>query len=183
LEANAVQSDSNNEIKVETKVSEFKSSKNKLQSACDSIYKLARSFGYDKEEAENLRKTKKSIFGDSAKYTNKLLIRNHINLGLLLPIGLAIPVEEWFKVSLNAREDTLWEAGVNVKEFGYMEDVLCTTTYSGRYCGFCVYGQERTDDEWVNKVNAEGRKVSSLEAQLANRGDLELSEDIRRLNR
>lgn len=172
---------SHNESNV-VSVSEFKSSKNKLQSACDSIYKLARSFGYSKDEAENLRSTKKSIFGDSKNYVNKLESRNHIELGLLLPLGIAVDAYEWFQTPLDEREMMLWEAGMDVKEHGYMEDVLCTTTYSGQFCGFCVFGNERTDDEWVEKVNESGNKVSSLEAQLANKGDVEFSEDVRKLN-
>jgi len=182
LEEKAVQLESNSVVKVETKISEFKSSKNKLQAACDGIYKLARSFGYSKEDAEDLRKTKKGIFGNTKYYLERLDVRNHVELGLLLPVGLAVSVVEWFETPLAEREEILWEAGMDVKEHGYMEDVLCTTAYSGHYCGFCVYGSERTDDDWVNKVNEDGRKVSSLEAQLANRGDVEFSEDIRRLN-
>ena len=163
------------------KISEFKRKRSVLAKACDGIYRISKSFGYSKAECKVLCKAKKSIFKGSKDYEAKLLIRENIHIGLLLPVGLSFSVEEWFANPKAEREEALWAAGVDVKGSHYMEDVLCTTLGTRQYCGFCVYGQERTDDEWVTQKDEAGKLVSSMEAQLANKDDPEYTKDIREL--
>ena len=165
----------------DSKVSEFKQRSNKLERAADSIRRLAISFGYSKEEAKIMKSTKIAIFGDSESYLASLERRHSIRLGLLLPIGSVMTAYDWFQQDAEERLSALWQAGLDVKEYNYMEDVLCTTTHSGRFCGFCIFGQERTDDEWVNLL-VDGKRVASLEAQLANKGDDSLKAELRTLN-
>ena len=167
-----------------SKPSEFQARRNELQAACDSIYRLAVSMGYSREDATIMRNTKYSLFnGELRIFKTKMAQRDKIKLGLLLPLGSIMTVEEWFSMPREARDEALWNAGLDVKDFNYVEDVMCTTASFGKFCGFCVYGQERIDDEWCNKVDSNtGQLIASLEAQLANRDDYEFSKDIRRLN-
>lgn len=163
-------------------VSECRSKCSKLKKACDGIYKLARNFGKTKEEAKALSKLKKSLFKDTADYEDKLLARSKITVGILIPIGVRMTSEEWFEHPIEERESVLTTLGLDIVDYNYMEDVLYTSTEGARYCGFCVYGQERLDDTWINQVDEDGYRQASMEAQLKAKGDDSLRAELIKLH-
>jgi hypothetical protein len=89
----------------------------------------------------------------------------------------------WRGVPESVRLPLLWELGLNVKGYGYHEQLCKHRTQNGgtlEVVGLQIYSQERTDKEWLDK-RVEGVRVASLEAQLLAKGDKSLRQELRKL--
>lgn len=85
----------------------------------------------------------------------------------LVQIGKTIPLEYlegFFRLKDKEKKDLLWELGLNTRGFKWVLDVQCYVSGEKRMCGYVVYGQERTDKEWLTIV-INGRNVASDEAR------------------
>ena len=146
----------------------------------EDTYSLALECGYSEEQALELKATIEALYATDEDFEKYLAQRESIEIGRLLPIGLITTYPQWLAQTKLFQEKTLWDAGMNTVEYPYILDVLCTSIGGRRYCGLCVYGQERTDVEWINKI-VEGVRVASMEAQLSYKSDPSLNEELRRL--
>jgi hypothetical protein len=87
----------------------------------------------------------------------------------------------WESLSIAEKKTILWELGLDSKDYGWKTEVGYHREAAGNLVfDKYVMSNERTDIEWINLI-VEGKRVSSLEAQLEASGDKSLYIEIGRL--
>ena len=86
----------------------------------------------------------------------------------------------WVDKNPHDKDKILWELGWDTKLFDFAEAIGWYTYQGERKAGVYILGQERSDEEWVNKWVGSTR-VASMEAQLAFKQDSSLYREISKL--
>ena len=111
--------------------------------------------GMDAAEAVSLTDYKAAV-AEEIKTLEKA-----ITLGKMLPLN---QLEAWDSWTAEQRNKKLWTLGFDTKRYKYVIDVQGYANRGIMECGKVIYGQERVDKGWTNKV-IDGCNVASEEAR------------------
>lgn len=101
----------------------------------------------------------------------------------LLQLDVVKQYKGWSNVPEAIRTQLLWSLGLNTRDHGYYE-IDCKHRRIGSNVivfGTQILSEERTDPEWIN-MRVSGRRVASLEAQMAAKNDNSLNQEIRKVS-
>lgn len=147
----------------------------------EDLKKTAMDIGFSEAMAQKLKLKKITYFKDFSKEEYKFYKEyvDQITLMRIIPMELFGGITEWSKLSSRQRIQKLWGVGIDRH---FVIDVGCTTVGGKRHCDYIIKGQERTDDEWCNMIVG-GKHVASWEAQLHNKKDYSLVQELNLLSR
>lgn len=111
----------------------------------------------------------------------KLNLRKIISFRNLAHLPVVVANKGWDNLSLQQKEDLLWECGLDSKGYGWRTE-LCRHRDLRDNLVFdkCVVSNERVDVEWVSLV-VEGKSMASLEAKVEASNDRSLQVELRKL--
>jgi len=116
-------------------------------------------FGYEEEEAYRVA---------AVKLSNSVVNKGTrvVKMGKLVPLRiLNEAIEEgWESLTSRQQNDVLWELGINTRQKCWFTDAACFNYCEKRECGVFLFGEERTDREWLTKKIGDN-SVASIEAR------------------
>ena len=120
------------------------------------LYSQLQDNGYSTEEAHQMINFKLA----NLPQINALM--KAVRVGRMLPLSA---IDNWDNMNEKMRENCLWGLGFDTKRFKYVVDVGCYRFGNSQVqCGKFVYGSERLDKEYTNKV-VDGYHIASDEAR------------------
>lgn len=154
----------------------------KLEQDAENLYGLARELGYTGKKAKELEIKKRTLFQTEEDYEEHLKTSEKINLSRIIPLDIFGTLSCWDRLSEAQQKQKLWDIGIDSADYEWVIDVGCITMNNKRICGYLIKGQERTDKAWTSLI-IEGKRVASWEAQMAQRADPTLIQELGRLKR
>ena len=138
----------------------------KWQEKVEEIYEKTLEGGVTKEEAQKVSLAYIKVYPSIQILNKKLTLRKFISCQKLKKV-LGSDSKAWEGLQENLRKDFFWELGFDTREYEVLEDIGYFIEDEKRQYGEFLFGNERTDEEWI-KRRSDGSYSASLEARLFN---------------
>ena len=138
----------------------------KWQEKVEEIYEKTLEEGVTKEEAQKRSLAYIKVYPSIQILNKKLTLRKFISCQKLKKV-LGSDTKAWEGLQEDKRKDFFWEIGFDTREYDVLEDIGFFIEDDKRRYGAFLFGNERTDEEWI-KRRPDGSYAASQEARLFN---------------